>query len=363
VSFDRPLLLVTLLVVPAALGLYVLAERRRMRYAIRFTNLDVLTSVLGRRVWRQYVPLALFLLALAALCVGVARPNHTTLIPRDRATVILVVDVSRSMEARDVKPTRLAAATAAVRIFLDHVPKRLRVGLIAFAGDPAVATPPTTDHGLVRESLDTIQWFPGFGGTAIGDALAAAVDLGQEAVNNQSGNLASATTAARASARGLVSILFLSDGAQTRGTLEPLQGADRAKEAGIPVYTVALGTPGGTLTFRYGYGGGGGGGGPVPDPGGGGGLPGGPPAPFGGSGRRVPVPPDPDTLRAIANRTGGEFFAARDAKSLRSAYAKLGSRLGRKPGRSEITYAFLAGAAGLLIAAGLLSALSSPRLP
>jgi Ca-activated chloride channel family protein len=359
-SFDRPLLLLTLLAVPAALGLYLVAERRRMRYAIRFTNLDVLANVVGRRIWRQYVPLVLFLLALAALCVGVARPNRTTLIPRDRATVILVVDVSRSMEARDVKPTRLAAATAAVRTFLDRVPKRLRVGLIAFAGDPAVAAPPTTDHGLVRESLDTIQWFPGFGGTAIGDALAAAVELGQEAVNDQTGSLASATTAARASARGLVSILFLSDGAQTRGTLEPLQGADRAKEAGIPVYAVALGTPGGTLTFRYGYGGGGGGGqGPAP----GGGLPGGPPSPFGGSGRRVPVPPDPDTLRAISNRTGGEFFAARDAKSLRSAYAKLGSRLGRKPGRSEITYAFLAGAAGLLIAAGLLSALWSPRLP
>jgi Ca-activated chloride channel family protein len=355
VSFDRPLLLLTLLVVPAALGLYVLAERRRMRYAIRFTNLDVLTSVVGRRVWRQYVPLALFLLALAALCVGVARPNHTTLIPRDRATVILVIDVSRSMEARDVKPTRLGAATEAVRTFLDRVPKRLRVGLIAFAGDPAVAAPPTTDHGLVRESLDTIQWFPGYGGTAIGDALAAAVELGEQSVNDQSGNLASVTTAARTSARGLVSILFLSDGAQTRGTLEPLQGADRAKEAGIPVYTVALGTPGGTLQFRNGYGGSG--------PGGGGGLPGGGQSPFGGSGRRVPVPPDPDTLRAIANRTGGEFFAARDAKSLRNAYAKLGSRLGRKPGRSEITYGFLAGAAGLLLAAGLLSALWSPRLP
>jgi Ca-activated chloride channel family protein len=350
-TFDRPLLLLTLLVVPAALGLYLLAERRRMRYAIRFTNLEVLTSVLGRRLWRQYVPLVLFLLALTALCVGVARPNRTTLIPRDRATVILVVDVSRSMEARDVKPTRLGAATAAVRIFLDRVPKRLRVGLIAFAGSPAVAAPPTTDHGLVRESLDTIQWFPGFGGTAIGDALAAAVELGQKAVNDQSGNLASVTTAAPSPARGLVSILFLSDGAQTRGTLEPLQGADRAKEAGIPVYTVALGTPGGTLQFRYGYGGGGGG------------APGGPPPPYGGPGRRVPVPPDPDTLRAIADRTGGEFFAARDAKSLQAAYAKLGSRLGRKPGRSEITYAFLAAATGLLVAAGLLSALWSPRLP
>jgi Ca-activated chloride channel homolog len=342
VTFERPLLLLTLLVVPLAVALYVLAERRRMRYAIRFTNLDVLAGVVGDRYRRRFVPLALFLLALAALCVGMARPEHTTLVPRDRATVILVVDVSRSMEAKDVKPSRIGAATAAVRTFLDRVPARLQVGLIAFAGDPAVAAPPTTNHDLVRKSLDTIQWFPSFGGTAIGDALAAAVKLGQQAVSGQSGNLASAITAAPdTQTRGLASILFLSDGAQTRGTLEPLQGAERARVAGIPVYTVALGTPNGALNF------------------GGGGLPGG--APFGG--QRVPVPPDPETLRAIADRTGGEFFAAQSAKSLQSAYKKLGSRLGRKPGQSEITYGFLAGAALLLVAAGLLSALWSPRLP
>jgi Ca-activated chloride channel homolog len=344
VTFERPLLLLALLAVPLALALYLLAERRRMRYAIRFTNLDVLASVVGDRNRRRFVPLALFLLALAALCVGMARPQHKTLVPRDRATVILVLDVSRSMEAKDVKPSRIGAAAAAVRTFLDRVPDRLQVGLIAFAGDPAVANPPTTNHDLVRKSLDTIEWFPSFGGTAIGDALAAAVKLGQQAVSGESGNLASVTTAApNTQTRGLVSILFLSDGAQTRGDLEPLAGADLAKAAGIPVYTVALGTPGGTLDF-----------------GGGGGYPGSPP-PFGG--RRVPVPPDPDTLKAIADRTGGEFFAAQSAKSLQSAYGKLGSSLGRKPGKSEITYAFLAGAALLLVAAGLLSALWSPRLP
>ena len=341
-TFERPLLLLALLVVPLALALYVLAERRRMRYAIRFTNLDVLAGVVGDRYRRRFVPLALFLLALAALCIGMARPQHTTLVPRDRATVILVLDVSRSMQAKDVKPNRIGAAAAAVRTFLDRVPDRLQVGLIAFAGDPAVANPPTTNHDLVRKSLDTIEWFPSFGGTAIGDALAAAVKLGQQAVSGESGNLASATTAApNTQTRGLVSILFLSDGAQTRGDLEPLAGADLAKAAGIPVYTVALGTPGGTLDF-------------------GGGYPGTPP-PFGG--RRVPVPPDPDTLRAIANRTGGEFFAAQSAKSLQSAYGKLGSSLGRKPGKSEITYVFLAAAALLLLAAGLLSALWSPHLP
>jgi Ca-activated chloride channel family protein len=292
---------------------------------------------MGGSYRRRFVPLALFLLALAALCIGMARPRHMTLVPRDRATVILVIDVSRSMESKDVKPSRIGAATAAVRTFLDRVPDRLQVGLIAFAGDPAVAAPPTTDHDLVRKALDTIEWFPSFGGTAIGDALAAAVKLGQQAMTGASGSLASVTTAAPdTQTHGLVSILFLSDGAQTRGQLEPLAGADLAKAAGIPVYTVALGTPNGTLDF--------GGNGP-----------------FGG--RRIPVPPDPATLSAIAARTGGQFYAAQNAKSLQSAYSKLGSSLGRKPGQSEITYAFLAGAALLLVAAGLLSALWSPRLP
>jgi Ca-activated chloride channel family protein len=341
VTFAQPLLLLTLLVIPLAVGLYVLAERRRMRYAIRFTNVDVLASVVSGRSWRRYVPPALFLLALAALCLGMARPQHATLVPKDRATVILVVDVSRSMEAKDVKPSRIGAATAAVRLFLDKVPKRVQVGLIAFAGDPAVAAPPTADHDLVRRSLDTIEWYPSFGGTAIGDALAEAVRLGEQAVGGN-GNLASNVAAPPSRrTRGLVSILFLSDGAQTRGDLLPLEGAERARAAGIPVYTVALGTPGGTLQFGY---------------------PGAVPQGFPGV-RRVPVPPDPSTLHAIADRTGGQFFEARDAKSLRSAYSKLGSRLGRKPGRTEITYGFLAGAAALLIASGLLSAAWSPRLP
>jgi len=346
VTFARPLFLLTLLLVPLAVGLYLLTERRRMRYAIRFTNVDVLAGVVSGRIWRRYVPLGLFLLALAALCVGVARPEHTTLVAKDRATVILVIDVSRSMEAKDVKPSRIGAATAAMRTFLDRIPKRLQVGLIAFAGDPAVATPPTTNHALVRKALDTIQYFPSYGGTAIGDALAAAVTLGQQAVNGANGNLAAVTATPSTQARGLVSILFLSDGAQTRGTLQPLDGAERARVAGIPVYTVALGTPNGTLDFGFGQ-----------QP------PNGSINPYGGPPRRVPVPPDPATLHAIADRTGGQFFAARSAKSLQAAYSKLGSRLGRTPGRSEVTYVFLAAAAGLLVAAGLLSALWSPRLP
>jgi len=335
-SFDRPWLLLALLVIPAAIGIYLLAQRRRMRYALTFTNLEVLASVAGGRSWRRFVPPALFLLALASLCIAVARPHHTTRIPSEKATVILVVDVSGSMQATDVKPTRLAAAQEAVRRFLDKVPKRVRVGLIAFAGEPQVATPPTSDRELVRSSLDNLAFFGGFGGTAIGDAVAAAVDLGKQAVDNPS--LAAETTP---KTRDLVSILFLSDGHQTRGLLEPLEGAQRAKDAGIRVYTVALGTPSGTLTRDFG-------------------------GPFGGNfggPRTIPVPPDPATLRAIAQTTGGQFFNARSAEAVQSAYSKLGSRLGRVAGRSEITYVFLAVAAGLLLAAGALSAFWSPRLP
>jgi Ca-activated chloride channel family protein len=257
------------------------------------------------------------------------------MVASERATIILVIDVSRSMQARDVKPTRLGAAQDAVRTFLDHVPKGLRVGLIAFAGEPQVATPPTRDHQLVRDALDQIGYFSGFGGTAIGDALARAVELGQQSTGTGMPNTGQ-TIAVRTGPGPAVSILFLSDGAQTRGELQPLEGAMRAKDAGFPVYTVALGTPGGTLS-------------------GGGG--------FLGPTYRRPVPPDPATLKSIADITGGRFYQAQTAESLQAAYSKLGSSLGRTPGRSEITYAFLAAAAALLVAAGVLSEAWSPRLP
>jgi Ca-activated chloride channel family protein len=333
VSFGHPYLLLTLLVLPVAAVLYLLVQRRSLRYAVRYTNVDVLSAVASRGQWRRWVPPTLLLLAVAALCVGFARPHVTSLIPRDRATVVIVIDVSRSMQATDVKPTRLGAAQAGVRTFLDHAPKNIRVALIAFAGEAQVAAPPTFDHKLVRQAVDDLGLYSGFGGTAIGDALAAAVLLAKQAISDDR-TLASVSAAPQR--KGPVSILFLSDGFQTRGALLPLQGAARAKAAGIPVYTIALGTPNGTLD-----------------------------APFGqfGYGGRAPVPPDPATLRAIARATGGEFFAARTAHALHSAYAKLGNQLTRVPRKHEITYQFVAIAAGLLLGAGLLSAVWSPRLP
>ena len=343
-TFDRPLLLLALLAVPVAAALYVLAQRRRARHAVVFTHLEVLATVAGGRSWRRVVAPVLALLSLAALCAALARPHVETLVPRERATIVLVVDVSRSMHAKDVAPTRLAAAQEAVRTFLDRVPERLRVGLIAFSGDAQVAAPPTTDHELVRASLDQIDLYPGYGGTAIGDALALAVELAEAATGDGSGGggeggtgqtIAFRTAApAQAEPDELAAILFLSDGAQTRGVLEPLQGADLARQAGVPVYTISLGTPEGTVTGN-----------------------------FGGFQQTIPVPPDPVTLNAIAETTGGKFFAARTAEALEAAYVELGSALGREPGTREATSWFLAAAAAALAAALLAAALWSPRLP
>jgi Ca-activated chloride channel family protein len=237
------------------------------------------------------------------------------------------------MRATDVKPSRLAAAQNAVRSFLKKVPHNVRVALIAFAGDPQVAAPPTTDLDVVRQGLDSLGYYSGYGGTAIGDAIAAAVDLVKP--QNPNGTQTIAYTTIADQKKSPVSILFLSDGHQTRGLLQPLEGADRAKAAGIPVYTIALGPPGGF----------GGGGGPGFGP------------------AQIPVPPDPATLRQIAQTTGGKFFDARSAEALESAYSHLGSVVARVKGKREATNEFLGLAAILLVAAGAFSALVAPRMP
>lgn len=347
-TFSHPLLLLTLLVVPLAFALYKLAERRRMRYAVRYTNVDLLALVAASgRPWRRWLATSVFLAAIAALCVAVARPHVTSTVTSDKATVILVLDVSGSMQAVDVKPTRLAAAQKAMHTFLNKVPSRVRVGLVLFAGEAQVATPPTRDHELVGEAIDAAGEFRGFGGTAIGDALALAVRLGLQITGNSAnGSLASYVVAAQPTkvSSTLVSILFLSDGRQTQGQLQPLEGAARARAAGFPIYTVALGTTGATSLRGF----------PGGFPGQGG--------QFGAAGRRG-LSPDPVTLKAIATQTGGEFFRARSAGAVDAAYSKLGSSLGRTHGRVEITDIFLAIGAALLVAAGTLSALWSPRLP
>jgi Ca-activated chloride channel family protein len=352
-SFKSPWLLLGLLVLVAAVGIWLLAERRRARYAVRYTNLDVLATVVSGRSWLRFVPAGLLVLGLASLFVGLARPQVERTVLEERATVILVVDTSRSMQAKDVEPTRLGAAQQAIRTFLDRAPDGLRVGLVVFAGEAQVATPPTKDHQLVETAVTEIDQFLVFGGTAIGDALQTAVELGRQvtdlvpndggiaapALSTPTRSLAQASTCS--GKKSPVSILFLSDGAQTRGILQPLEGAALAKEACFPVYTIALGTPEGVIDR----------------------------GPFGGfpgsqdSGQLIPVPPDPETLRAIARTTGGEFSEARTADALERAYEHLGSRLGREPGQSEVTWLFVAIAAALMVVATLVATFVSPRLP
>jgi Ca-activated chloride channel homolog len=354
VSFQSPWMLVGLLVIAAFVGIWLWAERRRARYAVRFTNLDVLATVVSGRSWLRFVPAAILVAGLGALVVGLARPHVDRTLVREKATVILVVDTSRSMQAKDVEPTRLGAAQEALRTFLDQAPDDLRVGFVVFAGEAQVATPPTNDHELVEAAITDVDEFLVFGGTAIGDALQTAVLLGRQVTDLVSEEGSTAAPAPGRSTRSLsqatepdeqdetekspVSILFLSDGAQTRGLLQPLEGAQLAKEANFPVYTIALGTPDGVIE-RGPFGG------------------------FGQDGDLIPVPPDPVTLRAIAETTGGEFSEARTSDALEKAYENLGSRLGREPGESEITWLFLAiGGALLLIAAGL-ATFVAPRFP
>lgn len=355
-SFLSPWFLLGLLLLPVIVAGWLVAERRRMRYAVRYSNLDVLASVVSGRSWLRLVPPVVLLFALTALLFSLARPEVSRTVVRDKATVILVVDTSRSMQAEDVEPTRLGAAQEAIRTFLDRAPGDLQVGLVVFAGDTQVATPPTTDHELVEQAVDNIDGFLVYGGTAIGDALKTAVDLGRQIAGSppEEGQVAapSPTRPTRSLAQSEgdedeeaspVSILFLSDGAQTRGILQPLEGAALAKEAAIPVYTIALGTPEGVIergSFGFGA-----------------------PTPGGGDSQLIPVPPDPVTLNAIAETTGGEFSEARSADALDKAYANLGSRLGREPGKTEVTFLFVAAAAVLFLLAGVFSVALAPRLP
>jgi Ca-activated chloride channel homolog len=328
VGFESPLALLSLVVLPLAVGAYLLVRRRRPRYAVRYTNLDVLRGVAPRIApLRERVVAALVLVVLGLLCLAAARPQMTRSLPIENATVVLVLDTSRSMLSRDVAPTRLGAAKQAAQAFLDRAPGRLRVGLVTFAGDVSVAAFPTHDRELVRRSVAQITRWQAGGGTAIGDALVRAVEVSGDAFGEEAPPPRSAPDDASP-----VTILFLSDGRQNRGLIPASQGAAAARAAGIPVYTVALGTN---------------------SPGSGGGFG------FGGFNRV----PDRATLRAIAETTGGEYFAARSTKALSSAYGDLGTRLGRERRRTEVTH-FLVAAAGVTLAAAAgLARIWAPGLP
>jgi Ca-activated chloride channel family protein len=332
VSFTWPLALLALLAVPLVVGAIRWLDRRRARYAVTFTNIGVLADVLPpRQRSRAWIPLALFLLALVCATVALARPRAVVSRPAQQATVVLLVDVSGSMRAADVKPTRLGAAQRAMTAFMEKLPGKFKVGLVSFSTEPNVLVAPTTDRALMREGIASL--LPE-SGTAIGDGLAVAVSVAKAGVG----------PGAKRGKDGLLpaAIVLLSDGAQTRGTLQPLQGADLAKRAGIPVFTVALGTNHGTLNF---------------DRGGGffnnNGFP----------GFRFNVRPDPLTLRAIARDTRGQAYTAKTASRVEEVYKGLGSRLVRKKAKREISSWFAGGAALLLLGALGASRLTAETLP
>jgi Ca-activated chloride channel family protein len=326
VSFEAPAYLAALLVVPLAAVGYWLLQRRKSRYAVRYPNVDVLAQVVGPRSgWKRHVPAALLLASLAALAVAFARPTVTEQAPDERASVVLVVDISGSMRAQDVRPTRLAAAKEAMVSFLAHAPKTLRIGIVAFSNEPQVVVTPTLDRSELWQGIQLLE--PAFG-TALGDAIARSVELARTTTAVKGGQASAPVKDARG--RALASILLLSDGFQTRGLLSPGQGAQAAKNAGIPVYTIALGTEGGTIVDRQ---------------------------------QVIPVPPDRETLAAIAQFTGGEAFDAESAGALKHVYQGLGSRVGRRSRPREVTSAFVAAGALLLVGAVGAALVVAPRLP
>ncbi len=323
-TFGSPLLLFTLAVPVAAVAAYVWLDRRRPHEAVAYPNLAVLAAVATRAgSWKRHVVAGLVLCALAALCVGVARPRLLLTATSNGATVILVVDVSLSMNATDVSPTRLEAARAAISNFAERSPGSVRVGLVAFSDEPVVLTPPTTNRKLLQAGIDQLS--PAFG-TAIGDAVARAVELARGANGG--------TTAPRRAGKPLAAVVLLSDGSQTRGVLTPDEGARLARQAGVPVFTIALGTLSGSVEVTR-----------------------------DGTTVVVPVPPDRPTLASIAETTGGKTYAVTDAVRLRSVYQQLGTVVGstRKP--REVTVALVGAAAALLASALGLASLWAPRLP
>jgi Ca-activated chloride channel family protein len=312
VSFASPLFLAALVLVPLALGAQLLARRRTRRYAVRFPGVATLAPLLPRvPSWRRQAPLALFLAALTAFSVALARPHATVAVPREQASIVLVTDVSRSMLAEDVQPSRLEAARDAAQRFLDEVPDEARVGAVAFSTEPHTVEAPTDDHSEIASLIDGLA---ADGGTATGDALEAALKL----------------VDGPADKRPPAAIVLLSDGETTTGR-DPVEVAREARRLKIPIHTFALGTRDGVIRS--------------PD------------------GSLIPVPPDPETMRRIAELSGGRSFAVEDAEDLAGLYRELGSRVATKKEKREITAAFAGGGALLLMGAAAFGVRATARLP
>lgn len=317
-SFAQPLFLLALLLLPLAVLAYLAHERNRRAAAAAFAAPAVQASVVPRTPgWRRHAPLAAYALALAVLILALAKPQRTVAVPVERASIMLTTDFSGSMQATDVPPTRLAAARAAADRFLEEVPAAVRVGLVAFNQSARLVESPTTDRAAVRNAIAALQ--PS-GGTATGEALA--VSIGALAQQKDADGV-----------RVPSAIILLSDGASVRGR-PPQELAQRAKDLKIPIYTVTLGTPNGTIQVTR----------------------------SNGTVETRPVAPDPDESREVAAISGGRAYTAETARNLSDVYKALGSRIGYRDEKREITAAFTGGAFALLAGGALLSLLWFRRL-
>ncbi len=309
-SFLDPGRLWFLLVVPALVVLYIWATLRKNRFGMRFTNTSVLARVVARQSqWRRHLAVALSLVSLVTLVLAWARPNGVERVPRERATIVLVVDVSRSMAATDVQPNRLDAAKQRSIEFLGQLPVKYNVSVVSMSGNPAVRVPPTTDRGMVQRAVQALEYQDS---TAIGDALVTAVGAIQMAPKGDDGSVAPG------------SIVMLSDGKNTAGR-SPLQGADEARKAKIPVFTIAYGTENGSVDL---------------------------------DGKRERVPPDRELLAGIAAATGGKTWSAESASDLTRVYSDLQSTVGFEEVKKETTAVW----AGYGLAFAVLAALAAVSL-
>jgi Ca-activated chloride channel family protein len=305
-TFQQPLILFALFVVVLLAGLYLLAQRRRKQFTLRFTDLALLSSVVGRRPgWRKHIPPALFLLGAAGLVAAAAGPILNLEVARNDASVMLVIDTSGSMNATDVAPTRLDAARTAAHTLLNQLPSGNRVGLVSFSTSAVLVAPLTDNRDTVQQAIDSLQ--PG-GATATGDGLALAVAQLKAAVTAK-------TTAGKAPAM----IVLLTDGAWNRGP-DPLIAAADAKAAGIPVQTVGIGSRSGNVQIQ---------------------------------GRDIGGV-DEAALQALATATGGKYYFAEAAGQLNQIYSALGSNFAWRPYKFDMTVPLvLAGAVIVVAGAGL----------
>jgi Ca-activated chloride channel family protein len=303
--FDSPLWLLLLVAVAGLGAAYLVAQLRRKRYVARFSNVELLGTVAPRRPgWRRHVTFGLLLAGLAVLAIGVAQPTAGVRVPRDRATVILAIDVSLSMEATDVLPSRIGAARTAGEKFADLLPARINLGLVSFGGTANVLVSPTVDRASVKQAIAGLKLEES---TAIGEAIFTSL---------QAIKVFGQATTAKGDKPPPARIVLLSDGTNTVG--RPVSDAiSAANRAHVQVSTIAFGTPNGTVTYE---------------------------------GRTLPVPADRTTLRQIADQTGGSFHTAASVQELEQVYRNIGSQIGYTTEQRDISWRFLL--AGLLVLFG-----------